>query len=227
MIPFDTVAFDLDGTLADTAPDIALALNHALGTIGRPAIDSATVRTMIGDGARNLIRRALAATGGSDEALVEQVYPTYVAFYADHPCQGTRPFPGVERALDDLARQGVRLAICTNKPERVSLALLDAFRWTARFAAIVAGDTLGVRKPDAAPLRQATAGARRAILVGDSLIDAETARAAAVPFLAVSFGYSHVPASGFGADAVIDRFDQLIPTLISLDDGTEARARAF
>jgi phosphoglycolate phosphatase len=209
MIPFDTIAFDLDGTLADTAPDIAFALNHALGTIGRPPLDPALIRAMIGDGARNLIRRALAATGGSEEALVEQVYPTYVGFYADHPCQGTRPFPGVERALDELARQGVRLAVCTNKPERVSLALLPT------------------RKPDPAPLLQAIAGASRAALVGDSLIDAETARGAGVPFVTVSFGYSAVPAAQFGADAVIDSFDQLLPALGSLADGTKARAAAF
>jgi phosphoglycolate phosphatase len=227
MIPFDTIAFDLDGTLADTAPDIAFALNHALGTIGRPPLDPALIRAMIGDGARNLIRRALAATGGSEEALVEQVYPTYVGFYADHPCQGTRPFPGVERALDELARQGVRLAVCTNKPERVSLALLDALGWTSRFAAIVGGDTLPTRKPDPAPLLQAIAGASRAALVGDSLIDAETARGAGVPFVTVSFGYSAVPAAQFGADAVIDSFDQLLPALGSLADGTKTRAAAF
>lgn len=216
MLPFDTIAFDLDGTLADTAPDIALALNHSLGGIGRPALDPAIVRTMIGDGARNLIRRALAATGGSDEALIDQVYPAYVSFYAAHPCQGTRPYPGVEPAMDELARMGIRLAICTNKPERVSLALLDALGWSGRFAATIAGDTLGVRKPDPAPLRQALAGSHRPVFVGDSMIDAETARAAGVPFLAVSFGYSSIPATDFGAAAVIDGFDELLSALATL-----------
>ncbi|CAA9543332.1 MAG: Phosphoglycolate phosphatase [uncultured Sphingosinicella sp.] len=215
-IRFDSVAFDLDGTLADTAPDIAHALNHALGTIGRLAIASQVVRTMIGDGARNLIRRALTATGGNDEALIDQLYPVYVDFYADHPCGGTKPFAGVEAAMDALAANGVRLAICTNKPERVSRALLEALGWTERFSAIVCGDTLSVRKPDPAPLFAAIREARSAAFVGDSLIDAETARAAAVPFVAVSFGYSSVPADRFGADAVIDSFDALIPALDGL-----------
>jgi phosphoglycolate phosphatase len=216
MFPFDTIAFDLDGTLADTAPDIAFALNHALGTVGRPAIEPARVRGMIGDGARNLIRRALAATGGGDEALINQLYPIYVAFYADHPCQATRPFPGVEAALEALAGAGVRLAICTNKPERVSLALLEALGWTGRFAAIVCGDTLAVRKPDPAPLRLALAGSVRPAFVGDSPIDAETASAAGIPFVAVSFGYSAVPASQFGAAAVVDHFDKLVSALSSM-----------
>lgn len=227
MIPFDTVAFDLDGTLADTAPDIALALNHALVAIGRASIEPAVVRRMIGDGARNLIRRALAATGGGDAALVEQVYPSYVGFYAEHPCQATRPFPGVEAALDELAALGVRLAICTNKPERVSRALLDALDWSDRFAALVGGDTLPVRKPDPAPLLQALSGAERAAFVGDSEIDAETARAAGLPFVAVSFGYSSVAAIKLGADAVIDSFEELLPALERLRGGTKARARAF
>jgi phosphoglycolate phosphatase len=215
-IPFDTVAFDLDGTLADTAPDIAYALNHALGTIQRPAIEPAVARTMIGDGARNLIRRALAATGGGGEALIDRLYPVYVAFYADHPCRGTQPFPGVAAALDALTADGVRLAICTNKPERVSLALLEALGWNGRFASVVCGDTLGVRKPDPAPLLAAVDGAACAAFVGDSMIDAETARAAGIPFVAVTFGYSDRPASQFGAAAVIDSFDELVPVLSRL-----------
>jgi phosphoglycolate phosphatase len=215
-IPYDTVAFDLDGTLADTAPDIAYALNHALGTVGRPAIEPSIVRTMIGDGARNLIRRALAATGGGDEALIDRLYPVYVAYYADHPCLGTQPFPGAEAALDAIGASGVRLAICTNKPERVSLALLEALGWNGRFASVVCGDTLGVRKPDPAPLLAAVDGAACAAFVGDSMIDAETARAAGIPFVAVTFGYSDRPASQFGAAAVIDSFDELVPVLSRL-----------
>lgn len=227
MTPFDIVAFDLDGTLADTAPDIAAALNYALGEIGRPAIDPSAVRGMIGDGARNLIRRALAATGGDDADLIERVYPIYVGHYAEHPCQATTPFPGVEAALDALAAGGAALAICTNKPERISLALLDALGWTDRFAALVCGDTLPVRKPDPLMLREAVRGSARPVFIGDSMIDAETARAAAVPFVAVSFGYSDVPASRFGAAAVIDHFDQLLPALARFRRGTKARARAF
>jgi phosphoglycolate phosphatase len=109
----------------------------------------------------------------------------------------------------------VRLAICTNKPERLSRALVDALGWRGRFAAIVGGDTLPLRKPDPAPLREAIAraGGGRAAFVGDSIIDAETARAAAIPFVAVSFGFADRPADQLGADAVIDSFADLLPAL--------------
>ncbi len=216
--PFDILAFDLDGTLADTSLDIALSLNEALAAIGRPAIDPAAVRGMIGDGARNLIRRALAHGGGADERLIDTVYPRYVAIYADHPCRGTSPYPGVEDAMTALAHAGVRLAICTNKPERVSLAVLDALGWRHRFASIVCGDTLPVRKPDPAPLREAIAraGGGRTMFVGDSIIDAETARAADLPFVAVSFGFRDRPVDALGADATIDSFDELMPALLDL-----------
>lgn len=216
MLAFDTIAFDLDGTLADTAPDIARSLNHALSAVGRAPIPVAAVRTMIGDGARNLIRRALAATGGGDPALVDRLYPVYVAHYAEHPCTDTAPYPGVEAALDGLAALGARLAICTNKPGAVTAALLDALGWTDRFGAIVSGDTLPVRKPDPAPLLAAVQGCRRAVFVGDSSIDAETARAAGLPFVAVSFGFSDRPAAALGADAVIDHFDELHGALATI-----------
>ncbi len=213
--PFGVVAFDLDGTLVDSALDIALSLNEALAVVGRPAIDPAIVRTMIGDGARNLIRRALAHTGGADEALIDAVYPRYISVYAAQPCRATLPYPGVEAALDALARSGAAVAICTNKPAQVTLALLAALGWRDRFAAVICGDTLPVRKPDPAPLLAAVAqaGGGPAVLVGDSIIDAETARAATLPFVAVSFGFRDRPVEAFGADAVIDSFDELVPAL--------------
>ena len=216
MSAFDTIAFDLDGTLADTAPDIARSLNHALDAIGRAPIDVVTVRTMIGDGARNLIRRALAATGGGGPALVDRLYPLYVAHYAAHPCTGTAPYPGVEAALDRLAARGARLALCTNKPGEVTAALLEALGWAARFGTIVSGDTLPVRKPDPAPLLTAIDGGRHAAFIGDSAIDAATARAARIPFVAVSFGFSELPADKLGADAVIDHFDELNAALAAI-----------
>jgi len=208
--PFDVIAFDLDGTLADTAPDLAAALNHTLGRLGRPGVDAESVRHLVGHGARALLRNAL-----GDEQLVERGLPIYLDFYAANICVGTCRYPGLERAMDGLAARNVKLAICTNKPERLTHLLVDALGWSGRFAAIVGADTLKVRKPDPLPLLEAIAraGGGRAAFVGDSITDAETARAAAVPFVAVSFGFSDRPVAQLGADAVIDDYGELIGAL--------------
>jgi phosphoglycolate phosphatase len=217
-LPFHTIVFDLDGTLADTAPDIAAALNRMLVSLGRETLPEATIRSLVGHGARSLVERALAATGGAPEALIDRGLPLYLDFYAADVCKGTLPYPGVEQALDELAAAGVSLALCTNKVEGLTHQLLAALGWTERFAAVVGGDTLPTRKPDPAMLHEAVArgGGGPAAYVGDSMTDADTARAARVPFVAVSFGFSGVPAAEFGADAVIDRFADLIPALRQL-----------
>ena len=213
--PFDIVAFDLDGTLADTAPDLAAALNHGLGALGRPGVDPEGVRRLVGHGAKALLRRGLAASGDASEELVEQGFPVFLDFYRVNICVGTRVYPGIETALDALAERGVALAVCTNKRERLTNALLDALGWRERFAGIVCGDTLGVMKPDPRPLKEAIAraGGGRTAFVGDSITDAHTARAAGVPFVAVGFGYSDRPAASLGADAVIDDYADLVPAL--------------
>lgn len=216
--PFDIVAFDLDGTLADTTPDLAAALNHALATLGRPAVPTQDVRHLIGHGARALLRKGLAVSGASDEALVERGFPHFIDFYANNICAGTTCYPGLEPVLDTLKARGVRTAICTNKPERLTHLLLDALGWAGRFDTVVGGDTLSVRKPDPAPLHEAVAraGGGRAVFVGDSITDADTARAAALPFVAVGFGFSDRPVGELGADAVIDAYAELVPALKSL-----------
>ena len=124
-IPFDVVAFDLDGTLADTAPDLAASLNHALVRLGRREVPTDSVRALVGYGGRALLRRGLAATGESSEALVEEGFPIFVDHYLAHICVGTRPYDGVEAALDELKAQGVRIALCTNKAEAMTFFLLD------------------------------------------------------------------------------------------------------
>lgn len=216
--PFDVVAFDLDGTLADTAPDLAAALNHTLGVLGRPTVDPASVSHLVGQGARALLRKAL---GDEDEALIDCAFPIYLDFYADNICVGTRCYPAIEAAMDALAARGVALAICTNKPERLTHKLVEALGWQGRFAAIVGADTLPVRKPDPLPLHEAIAraGGGRAAYVGDSITDADTARAAGLPFVAVSFGFSDRPVEQLGADAVIDSYVELVGTLERLAPG--------
>jgi phosphoglycolate phosphatase len=216
--PFDVVAFDLDGTLADTAPDLAAALNHALEQLGRPGVAPGSVRHLVGHGARALLRKGLAASGGADEGLVERGFPMFIDYYAANICVGTTAYPGVERALDALNARGVRTALCTNKPERLTHLLLEELGWSGRFDAVVGGDTFEVRKPDPLPLRQAIAraGGGRAVFVGDSITDADTARAASLPFVAVSFGFSDRPVAELGADAVIDDYAQLGEALAKL-----------
>ena len=177
-----------------------------------------SVQTLVGHGARALLRRGLALSGEAPEELVDQGLPIFLDFYAAHICDGTLPYPGVEAALDAIAAAGARPALCTNKPEALTHKLLDALGWGARFAAIVGGDTLPVRKPDPAPLFEAIAraGGGRAAFVGDSITDADTAKAAAIPFVAVSFGFRDRPVEDLGANAVIDRFDDLMHALQSL-----------
>jgi phosphoglycolate phosphatase len=210
-LPFRTIAFDLDGTLADTAPDIAAGLNRMLSAFGREALAQDTIRDMVGGGARSLVERALQVTGGAPEALVDRGLPMYLDFYARDVCVGTRPYPGVEEALDALAAEGVALALCTNKVEHLTHALIDALGWQGRFASVIGGDSLPTRKPNPAMLHEAIsrAGGGPALFVGDSITDADTARAAGVPFVAVSFGFSDRPAEALGADLVIDAFQDL------------------
>jgi len=216
---FRTVVFDLDGTLADTAPDLTAALNHALERMGRPPIPAEDVRHMVGHGARALLHKGLTATGECSEALVEEGFPLFLAYYEEHIADHSRPFPGVEQALAALEADGVAIAVCTNKLEGLTHRFLAAMGWEGRFASVVGGDTLPVRKPDPAPLQEAFAragGLGPLAFVGDSITDTDTAKAAGVPCVALSFGFSDRPAGELGADRLIDHWDELIPTLASL-----------
>ena len=217
-IPFDVVAFDLDGTLADTAPDLAAALNHTLAALGRETVPTESVRHLVGHGAKALLRKGLAATGEAPEELVEQGFPVFIDYYGRNICEGTKAYPDVEAALDRLVAQGIAVAMCTNKPEGLTHRLLGALGWSSRFEVIVGGDTLPVKKPDPAPLHEAIAraGGGRAAFVGDSITDADTARAARIPFVAVSFGFSDRPVEALGADAVIDSYADLPEALAGL-----------
>ncbi|TZG28756.1 HAD-IA family hydrolase [Sphingomonas montanisoli] len=213
--PFDVVAFDLDGTLADTAPDLTGALNHALGELGRPPVPTASVRSMIGHGARALLEKGLGATGGATEELVERGFPIFIDHYVAHIADGTQIFAGLEAALDALAARGVKLAVCTNKAEGLARALVDALGWERRFDALVGGDTLPTKKPEPAMLFEAIArcGGGRAAYVGDSITDTDTGRNAGIPTIAVTFGFSDRAPELLGASALIDHYDALIPTL--------------
>jgi phosphoglycolate phosphatase len=217
-LSFDVVVFDLDGTLADTAPDLAAALNHALAALGRPPVPLASVRRMVGPRSAGAAAARARRDRECSDALVEAAFPRFIEFYGANICDGTRAYPGVERAFCDIERSGARLAVCTNKPERLARELLRALGWREWFKAVVGGDTLPSRKPDPAPLVEAIgrAGGGSALLVGDSITDSETARAAGLPFVAVSFGFRDRPVEALGADAVIDHFDGLLPAIAQL-----------
>jgi phosphoglycolate phosphatase len=215
------IVFDLDGTLVDTAPDLIATLNFTLTQESLPTVPFETARPLIGGGARGLIERALATERRvCSKPEVDRLYATFVAHYADHIADQSRPFPHLESVLDGLAEAGYRLAVCTNKLEWLSVRLLNELKLTGRFAAICGQDTFGVQKPDPEILRRtiARAGgkASQAIMVGDSETDVRTARAAKVPVIAVDFGYTDIPVVELQPDRVISSFADLPAAIAGL-----------
>ncbi len=211
---FPVVAFDLDGTLVDTAPDLAAALNHALGCLGLAPVEPASVRAMVGEGARRLLERGLAANG-ADPALADTGLPHFLDHYRANIARLSRPFPDAEATLEQLAAEGARLAICTNKPEALARALLAELGWVARFAAVLGADSRGFRKPDPRHLLAtiAAAGGGAAAYVGDSATDSATAQAAGIPFILVAHGYHGGDPAAIPADARIGGLAHLPQTL--------------
>jgi phosphoglycolate phosphatase len=209
-----TVVFDLDGTLVDTAPDLINALNFILDREGLPPVPLHSARNMIGAGARKLIERGLELDGRSaTPADITRMTDDFISRYAEHIADSSRPFEGLERALDDLAGLGYRLAVCTNKLEWLSKRLLDRLNLSARFAAICGADTFGIAKPDPGILRQTVARAggelSSAIMVGDAGPDIGVARRAGIPVIGVSFGYTEVPIADLKPDRVIHHMSEL------------------
>jgi len=203
-----SIAFDLDGTLVETAPDLVGAVNHVLASRGRGRIDEASLRALVGHGARALIERAFAETGDpADAAAMPGLTTLFLDYYRAHIADFSRPYPGT------LARAGAALSVCTNKAQSLAEDLLDALGMSSHFAAIVGSDALPVHKPDPEhffeAIRRGNGDRARALLVGDSPTDAATARNANVPFIAVTFGYTPVPPEELGADVLIGHFDEL------------------
>jgi len=216
--PFAIVGFDLDGTLLDTLGDLAAAVNHTLAQMDRAPLSTDAVRPMIGRGAKHMLEEGLRASGGVPDGAVEQLYPELLRFYEAHIAIHSRPFPGVAAALDRLDSLGVRTAVVTNKAEHLARVLLAEFDLADRMAAIIGGDTLGVRKPSPEPIHAMIerCGGGRAAFVGDSIYDVMAAKNAGVPSVAVSFGFLDRPAGELGAGHVIDHFDELVPLLATL-----------
>ena len=225
-----TVIFDLDGTLVDTAPDLVAALNFIFGREGLPPVPYDAARNMVGRGARSMIERGLAEHGrklaaGELNRLVED----FIGHYAEHIADRSRPFPGLEATLDELAANGYRFAVCTNKLEGLSRRLLDALGLSSRFVAICGADTFGIQKPNPELLRRTIARAAgdtgRAVMVGDSDIDIATARAAGVPVVGVDYGYTETPVAELSPDRVISALSELPQAVFALlPTGSSIRA---
>lgn len=208
------LVLDLDGTLVDTAEDLIATLNRILADEGVRPMTRADAGALLGAGARAMIKRgfAIAEVPLAEEKL-DRLFSRFIPLYGESIAVHSLPFPGMEAALDRFVAAGWDLAVCTNKLEGLSLQLLDALGLTQRFAAICGGDTFPVRKPDPAHLlgtiERAGGDPKRSVMVGDSGTDIATARAAGVPVVAFTFGYTDRPVAEYHPDAVLDRFDQL------------------
>ncbi|MBC8050472.1 MAG: phosphoglycolate phosphatase [Chitinophagales bacterium] len=209
-----TVVFDLDGTMVDTAPDLMAALDHLLVKLGLPPSDPEVVLPEVGHGARAMIDRAIHALGHKvDPADLDPMVEDFIAYYRDNIAVKSRPFPGFEIEIAWLAREGARLAVCTNKREDLARKLLTELKLDGYFHAVLGGDTLAMRKPHPghllATIEAANGNATNAVMVGDSAADIDAARAASVPSIAVDFGYSGEPVSALKPDAIIHHFREL------------------
>lgn len=226
--PVDAVVFDLDGTLIDSAGDLARAANRLLAEEGRRALDMAEVRRFIGDGARVLVRRAMAATGAeAAEDGLDHLTSRFIALYEADATASTVVYPGVVETLDRLRALGLRIAVCTNKPQTATGSVLEALGLAGRIDAAAGGDRFPVRKPDAGhllgTLELLGVAAGRAVMVGDNEHDCAVARAAGTGSVLVTYGYARKALHEIDTDARIDRLDALLGLL---GDGTGSSPRS-
>ena len=225
-----TIAFDLDGTLVETAPDLIGTLNWLLAEEGLPALPMDQARPFIGRGARWMIERGFQAAGVDlPPARSLELFERFIPHYLDRIADESRPFPGCEAALDALAAAGAKLAVCTNKRTDLSVALLEKLDLARRFDAIVGADMAPAIKPDARHLQvavDAVGGGEmaRTIMVGDAATDAGAARNARAHLILVSFGYTEIPVAELAPDELIHNFDALPQACMRLLDACGAKA---
>ncbi|MGP1274469.1 MAG: phosphoglycolate phosphatase [Caulobacterales bacterium] len=215
-----SIAFDLDGTLVDTAPDLVRALNESIAPFGLAPVPVDDVRAMVGRGARALIERAFVRAGAAlDSSITEAALAHFLKTYGDDIAAMSRPFDGVEAALDVLAVSGARLSVCTNKPSALARKLIDALELSHRFERITGPEDTSAKKPDPAHLLTAAgegAPDRFIALVGDSEPDVLSARGAGAAAVIFTRGYSEKPVSTLGADRLFDSFRELPAILAKL-----------
>jgi phosphoglycolate phosphatase len=208
------LVFDLDGTLVSSMEDLVATLNAVLKKAGHGTVPQDKVANMVGMGAKVLLQRGLdyLDIAWSDEMIIP-LYEDFLEYYAANIAVHTRPFDGVIPVLQRFRADGWKLAVCTNKTERLTLPLLAALNMTDHFDAVVGGDTFAVSKPHAEPvlgaIQRAGGTLEGSIMIGDSVTDINAARAAGIPVVAVDFGYTPVPVTELGPDRIISHFDEL------------------
>lgn len=211
---FDTVLYDLDGTLIESAKDMQVAVSRVLADHGLPPATEQDMRAFMGQGSKVTMDRAFTKYGRKlDEAALSAVTREFVRYYEADPISNTIAFPGVAETIHRFARLGLRQGVCTNKFERPSRIILEHLKLMPPITDVAGADTFPVRKPDPKHilmlLERMGGSAQRAVMIGDSIHDLEAAHAAGLPAVLVSWGYTDRPASELGADAVIERFDRL------------------
>jgi len=214
------LVFDLDGTLVDSAPDLHAALNQMLRERGRPALPLPQVKRMIGDGVPALVARALAASG-ADPADAAGALPRFLELYEANATRLSRPYPKVLETLASLRQRGYRTSICTNKPQRATIAVVEGLGLGELFDGIAGGDRFLVKKPDPGHLLgligELGGRTEASAMIGDSENDAAVARAAGVPLVLMRYGYARVDPASLAADALLDHFSELPRALARLE----------
>ena len=216
-----TLVFDLDGTLVESAPDLIGTLNVLLGEEAIAPLPLEAARPFIGHGARRLIERGFAAQGHAlPTARMDDLFERFLAHYNDHSADFTRPFPGCVQALTDMKAAGAKLAVCTNKLTGLSTPILAKLDLAWLFDSVIGADLAPASKPDPRHLVAAVEAAggtmERAIMIGDAATDAGAARAAGVPLVLVSFGYTEIPVAELAPDILIHHFDELPDACVRL-----------
>ena len=209
-----TIAFDLDGTLVDSAPDLIGTLNRMLVEEGLPPVPMESASTLIGSGARALLVHGFEAAGAPVErAKSDELFERFLVDYAAHIADGSQPFEGVVETLERLSQRGAILVVATNKRSDLSELLLGKLDLTRHFAAIIGPDRVSARKPSGAHLKEAVAIAggdpKRAVMVGDASPDADAAKDAGMPCILTTFGFTPTPVEDLGGDVLIDAFEDV------------------
>jgi phosphoglycolate phosphatase len=220
MFKAEAIVWDLDGTLVDSAPDLATALNTVLDMRGFAVHSLDTVRTMIGNGVPKLIERGFNAIGMRLEPeQLEQLIPIFVKVYSNCATEQTRPYPQIVKTLEQLQAMNIPMGVCTNKPEALSRQILEGLGLSKYFSSVVGGDTTSTRKPDPLPLlrclEELVTEPKAGMMIGDSTVDVDAARAAGVEVGVVPWGYRSIPVENLGADFILEDPTEL-PKLIHI-----------
>lgn len=225
--PFDTIVFDLDGTLIDSAWDVGQAVNRVLEDEGLPAMDEVTARSLMGEGGKVMMARAFAKAGHQlDEKTLNALTRRFIGYYKENPIAHTRPYPDVPETLAALQRAGARMAVCTNKFEEPARQILHELDLMKYLSDVAGADTFDVRKPDPGHVTKLVdrmkGNLASAVMVGDSMHDVHAGQRAGIPVVAVSWGYTVQEPATFGAEMLIERFSDLPQALADLASGHQA-----